>query len=64
MSCVASLPEYIKDIYKALLQVYKEAEDELAKDGRDYRIYYGIAKVNCNMINYWFIKRNSINNYC
>lgn len=45
MTCVASLPDYIKDIYKELLHVYEEAEEELAKDGRDYRIRYGIDKV-------------------
>ncbi|KAI7739806.1 hypothetical protein M8C21_024270, partial [Ambrosia artemisiifolia] len=40
ISCLDMLPEYMKLIYQELLDVYKEAEDLLAKKGNTYRISY------------------------
>ncbi|CAI9274873.1 unnamed protein product [Lactuca saligna] len=40
MSCLDMLPEYMKLIYKELLDVYKEAEELLEKKGQTYRCYY------------------------
>ena len=34
------LPEYMKVIYRELLDVHKEAEDLLEKKGKAYRSYY------------------------
>ncbi|KAM5584139.1 hypothetical protein ABKV19_003820 [Rosa sericea] len=34
------LPDYMKVCYKALLEVYTEIEEELAKEGKSYRIHY------------------------
>lgn len=35
-----TLPDYMKYIYQALLGVYEEIEEETAKEGKSYRIYY------------------------
>ncbi|KAK9209494.1 hypothetical protein WN944_001860 [Citrus x changshan-huyou] len=37
---IDTLPEYMKFIFKALLDIYREAEEELAKEGRSYGIPY------------------------
>nr|ADR71055.1 Tps2-1 [Clausena lansium]QCQ77669.1 alpha-santalene synthase [Yarrowia lipolytica] len=37
-----ALPEYMKFIFKTLIDVYSEAEQELAKEGRSYSIHYAI----------------------
>ena len=34
------LPQYMKYCYEALLKLYDEIEEELAKEGRAYRIPY------------------------
>ncbi|KAL9441440.1 hypothetical protein AB3S75_020017 [Citrus x aurantiifolia] len=39
---VDALPEYMKFIFKTLIDVYSEAEEELAKGGRSYTIQYAI----------------------
>ncbi|GJT24162.1 (E)-beta-farnesene synthase-like protein [Tanacetum coccineum] len=39
-SCLDMLPEYMKVIYRELLDVHKEAEDLLEKKGKAYRSYY------------------------
>ncbi|KAH9803326.1 alpha-humulene/(-)-(E)-beta-caryophyllene synthase [Citrus sinensis] len=39
---IDTLPEYMKFIFKALLDIYREAEEELAKEGRSYGIPYAI----------------------
>ncbi|KAM7486223.1 hypothetical protein LguiA_002232 [Lonicera macranthoides] len=35
------LPEYMRHIYATLLDVYKEMEEELSKEGKSYRVDYG-----------------------
>lgn len=40
MSAIDSLPEYMKIFYQALLNVYTEIEEELAKEGKMYRNDY------------------------
>ncbi|KDP39015.1 hypothetical protein JCGZ_00772 [Jatropha curcas] len=37
------LPEYMKHVYKALREVYREIEEELAKEGKFDRIQYAIG---------------------
>ncbi|KAL6127344.1 hypothetical protein ACLB2K_075385 [Fragaria x ananassa] len=39
------LPDYMKVFYKAMLEVYIEIEEELAKEGNLYRIHYAIEAV-------------------
>ncbi|KAM0038380.1 putative (-)-beta-caryophyllene synthase [Helianthus debilis subsp. tardiflorus] len=39
-TCLDSLPDYMKPIYKGLLDVYEEMEEILAKEGRAYELNY------------------------
>lgn len=34
------LPDYMRIFYSALLNVVSEIEEEMAKEGRSYRVYY------------------------
>ncbi|KAJ9671957.1 hypothetical protein PVL29_025551 [Vitis rotundifolia] len=40
ISAIDQLPEYMRVCYQALLDVYSEIEEEMAKEGRSYRVYY------------------------
>ncbi|KAH9691787.1 alpha-humulene/(-)-(E)-beta-caryophyllene synthase [Citrus sinensis] len=40
MSCMNQLPEYMQIFYEALLDLYKEIEEELATKGWSYRVHY------------------------
>ncbi|KAK9275730.1 hypothetical protein L1049_022998 [Liquidambar formosana] len=40
MSAIDQLPEYMKLSYRALLDVYCEIEEEMAKEGRSYRVHF------------------------
>ncbi|KAK9269516.1 hypothetical protein L1049_001291 [Liquidambar formosana] len=40
MNTIDQLPEYMKICYRALLDVYSEIEEVMAKEGRSYRLYY------------------------
>ncbi|RVW37342.1 (-)-germacrene D synthase [Vitis vinifera] len=40
ISAIDQLPEYMRVCYQALLYVYSEIEEEMAKEGRSYRLYY------------------------
>ncbi|KAJ9671954.1 hypothetical protein PVL29_025549 [Vitis rotundifolia] len=40
ISAIDQLPEYMRVCYRALLDVYSEIEEEMAKKGRSYRVYY------------------------
>ncbi|KAK9268344.1 hypothetical protein L1049_000093 [Liquidambar formosana] len=42
MCTIDQLPEYMKTIYRTLLGVYSEIEEEMAKQGRSYRVHYAI----------------------
>ncbi|KAG6412384.1 hypothetical protein SASPL_125061 [Salvia splendens] len=39
------LPEYVKPFYKALLKLYEQFEEELAKEGRSYAAHYAIESL-------------------
>ncbi|KAJ1378004.1 Terpenoid cyclases/protein prenyltransferase alpha-alpha toroid [Sesbania bispinosa] len=41
ISCLDDLPEYMKLIYRSLLKVYEEMEEEMRKEGRAYVVIYG-----------------------
>lgn len=34
------LPEYMRHVYATLLDVYREMEEELSKEGKSYRVDY------------------------
>lgn len=40
-----TLPDYVKPFYKALLELYDQFEEELAKEGRSYAAQYAIESV-------------------
>lgn len=40
MNAIDQLPEFMKIYYSALLGVYREIEEEMAKEGRSYRLHY------------------------
>ncbi|KAK6122845.1 hypothetical protein DH2020_043426 [Rehmannia glutinosa] len=39
-SQIDTLPDYVKPFYEALLELYVQFEQELAKEGRSYAVYY------------------------
>ncbi|KAL4355025.1 hypothetical protein GQ457_06G022580 [Hibiscus cannabinus] len=41
---IDQLPEYMKLFYKPLLEIYKEAEETMAKQGQSYSVQYSINK--------------------
>ncbi|KAL8512920.1 hypothetical protein ACS0TY_019180 [Phlomoides rotata] len=45
ISCLYQLPDYMKIIYKALLEVFEEIEKEMIKQGTLYRLNYGIDAI-------------------
>ncbi|RDX97679.1 putative terpene synthase 2, partial [Mucuna pruriens] len=44
ISCLDDLPEYMRLVYRLLLNVYQEIEQEMKKEGRAYCINYGIKE--------------------
>ncbi|KAL6316967.1 hypothetical protein AAG906_024505 [Vitis piasezkii] len=42
INSIDHLPEYMKHFYVALLDVYKEIEEEMEKEGNQYRVRYAI----------------------
>lgn len=50
---IDALPEYMKFIFKTLIDVYSEAEEELSKEGRSNSIQYAIRSVG-NFISFDF----------
>ncbi|KAH6821460.1 hypothetical protein C2S53_006291 [Perilla frutescens var. hirtella] len=58
---IKRLPGYMKPLYKALLELYQQFEDELAKDGRSYATCYAIESLKELVRSYhveakWFIR--------
>ncbi|KAL5736128.1 hypothetical protein ACOSQ2_030916 [Xanthoceras sorbifolium] len=39
------LPEYMKHLYRSILDVYDEAEEEISKEGRSYCVHYSIQEM-------------------
>ncbi|KAG6428203.1 hypothetical protein SASPL_112454 [Salvia splendens] len=55
------LPEYVRPFYKALLELYEQFEEELAKEGRSYAAHYAIESLKELVRSYhveakWFIQ--------
>ncbi|GMH05819.1 hypothetical protein Nepgr_007659 [Nepenthes gracilis] len=40
ISLIDDLPEYMRIVYQALLDVYGEMEEEMLKEGKSYQLYY------------------------
>ncbi|GLT63809.1 hypothetical protein SLA2020_363430 [Shorea laevis] len=49
ITVIDQLPEYMKLVYQALLDVYSEMEAEVAKEGRSYAVDYGKESVKQTM---------------
>lgn len=50
------LPEYMKYCYEALLKLYDEIEEELAKEGRAYRMPYAKETVSHTHLHIYLYK--------
>ncbi|GMN68227.1 hypothetical protein TIFTF001_037285 [Ficus carica] len=62
MSCINQLPQYMQPSYEALLDLFREVEDELKKQGRIYRVPYAIESMKCLLRGYlkeaqWFSQK-------
>nr|J7LMP2.1 RecName: Full=Bicyclogermacrene synthase; AltName: Full=Terpene synthase 5; Short=LdTPS5 [Phyla dulcis]AFR23369.1 bicyclogermacrene synthase [Phyla dulcis] len=53
ISCLDQLPDYMKLIYKTVLEVYDEIEEEMIKQGTSYRTAYGIEAIKSLTRNYF-----------
>ncbi|XP_042060897.1 (-)-5-epieremophilene synthase STPS3-like [Salvia splendens] len=58
---IAQLPEYMRPLYKAVLELYEQFEEELDGEGRSYTVYYAIEALKELVRGYlveakWFIK--------
>lgn len=45
ISCLDNLPDYMKFLYKIVLDLYKEIEQEMKKEGREYVLNYYTKEV-------------------
>ncbi|KAF5461047.1 hypothetical protein F2P56_020873 [Juglans regia] len=60
INCIDQLPQYMKLIYKALLDVYEEIEEEMSKEGRFYRVYYAKEEMK-NQVQAYFVEAKWLN---
>ncbi|KAG6634537.1 hypothetical protein CIPAW_12G125200 [Carya illinoinensis] len=60
INCIDQLPQYMKLIYKALLGVYEELEEEMSKEGRFYRVYYAKEGMK-NLVQAYFVEAKWFN---
>lgn len=58
MSCINQLPQYMQPSYEALLDLFREVEDELKKQGRVYRVPYAIESVHKQCLHFFFFLIN------
>ncbi|KAL6314157.1 hypothetical protein AAG906_011899 [Vitis piasezkii] len=59
-SSVDQLPDYMKPCYQALLDVYEEMEEEMAKEGNLYRVQYAKAAMK-RQIHSYFVEAKWLN---
>ncbi|CBI20476.3 (-)-germacrene D synthase [Vitis vinifera] len=59
-SSVDQLPDYMKPCYQALLDVYEEMEEEIAKEGNLYRVQYAKAAIQ-RQIQAYFVEAKWLN---
>ena len=48
---IARLPEYMRPLYKAVLELYEQFEEELDAEGRSYTVNYAIEAVRFMSLN-------------
>ncbi|XP_040989064.1 (-)-germacrene D synthase-like [Juglans microcarpa x Juglans regia] len=60
INCIDQLPQSMKLIYKALLDVYEEIEEEMSKEGRFYRVYYAKEEMK-NQVQAYFVEAKWFN---
>ncbi|KAG6685681.1 hypothetical protein I3842_12G124100 [Carya illinoinensis] len=60
INCIDQLPQYMKLIYKALLDVYEEIEEEMSKEGRFYRVYHAKEDMK-NLVQAYFVEAKWFN---
>ncbi|KAH9651258.1 alpha-humulene/(-)-(E)-beta-caryophyllene synthase [Citrus sinensis] len=63
ISAIDQLPEYMKLCYRALLDVYSEAEKDLAPQGKLYRLHYAKKAMKNIVKNYFFEAKWCHQNY-
>ncbi|GMI65489.1 terpene synthase 21 [Hibiscus trionum] len=44
VDCINQVPDYMKQFYKPLLDIYREAEEAMSKQGQSYRVEYAKNK--------------------
>ncbi|KAJ4945394.1 hypothetical protein NE237_022048 [Protea cynaroides] len=54
------LPEYMKVLYSALLEVYNKIEEDLRKEGQSYQVYYAIEAMK-RLVRTYFIEAKWFN---
>ena len=42
---IDGLPEYMRPLYKVVLELFEQIEEELAKEDRSYAVHYSIESV-------------------
>ncbi|KAL6316120.1 hypothetical protein AAG906_015950 [Vitis piasezkii] len=57
INSIDHLPEYMKHFYVALLDVYKEIEEEMEKEGNQYRVQYAIEAVGHSALTLFYEKQ-------
>lgn len=45
INAMDSLPPYMRPFYQAILDIFDELEEELTKEGKSDRVYYGKFEV-------------------
>ncbi|XP_052289130.1 (-)-germacrene D synthase isoform X1 [Citrus sinensis] len=63
ISAIDQLPEYMKLCYRALLDVFSEAEKDLAPQGKSYRLYYAKEAMKNMVKNYFYEAKWCLQNY-
>lgn len=61
VSALNQLPDYMKHVYQKLLDTYNMFDDEMAKQGRSYRVEYAKLAVRLEQT-YFFVKFIMSNN--
>ena len=52
ITCIDMLPEYMKLLYQGVLDIYKEMEEIMGKEGKAHHLSYAKESVSCDIINW------------
>ena len=50
ITCIDMLPEYMKLLYQGVLDIYKEMEEIMGKEGKAHHLSYAKESVSCDII--------------